>query len=76
MNCSTISEQKRAKKQPPRIASRRLLMFTEIISRAGLLNLAAVSESPFSQMRIRLREFIQSRLEVGDVFGHPEFARG
>jgi hypothetical protein len=51
-------------------------MFAEIISRAGLLNLAAVSERPFSQMIIALREFVQFRLQVGDVFGHPEFARG
>ena len=67
---------RKQKKQPPRIASRRLLMFAGIISRAGLLNLAAVSERPFSQMIIALREFVQFRLQIGDVFGHPEFARG
>jgi hypothetical protein len=49
-------------------------MFAEIISRIGSLNLAAVSESPFGQMFVRLREFVQFRLQVGDVFGHPEFA--
>lgn len=51
-------------------------MFAETIFRRGLLDIAAVSESPFSQMFVRLRKFVQFRLQVGDVFGHPEFARG
>jgi len=51
-------------------------MLAEIISCDGLLKLASVSERPFSQMFILLREFVQFRLQVGDVFGHPEFARG